>query len=56
MFVDSTVDKITLTYNYISKDEALKLCYKHIENYGAKELLIDYFQHYFQLKYLNHPS
>lgn len=42
MFVDSTVDKITLTYNYISKDEAIKLCYKHIENYGAKKLLIDY--------------
>lgn len=42
IFVDIIKDKIILTYDYISKEQAIKLCYKNIEHYGVKEMLIKY--------------
>ena len=42
IFVDKTLTKISLTYDYIDKNDATKLCYENIEYYGVKELLIDY--------------
>ncbi len=42
IFVNTTLDKISLTYDYINKNDAIKLCYENIEHYGVKELLIDY--------------
>ena len=42
IFVNTTLDKISLTYDYIDKHDAIKLCYENIEHYGVKELLIDY--------------
>ena len=42
IFVNTTLDKISLTYDYIDKNNAIKLCYENIEHYGVKELLIDY--------------
>ena len=42
IFVNTTLDKISLTYDYINKNEVIKLCYENIEHYGVKELLIDY--------------
>lgn len=42
IFVNATLDKISLTYDYINKNDAIKLCYENIEHYGVKELLIDY--------------
>lgn len=42
IFVNTTLDKISLTYDYINKNDAIKLCYENIEHYGVKELLINY--------------
>ena len=42
IFVSQTLDKISLTYDYIDKDEAIKMCYESIEHYGVNELLIKY--------------
>ena len=42
IFTNTTLDKISLTYDYINKNDAIKLCYENIEHYGVKELLIDY--------------
>lgn len=42
IFVSQTLDKISLTYDYIDKNDAINLCYKSIEHYGVKELLIKY--------------
>ena len=42
IFVDQTLDKISLTYDYIYKNDAIKMCYENIEHYGVKELLIKY--------------
>ena len=42
IFVNTTLDKISLTYDYIDKHDAIKLCYENIEYYGVKEILIDY--------------
>lgn len=42
IFVNTTLDKISLTYDYIDKHDAIKLCYENIEHYRVKELLIDY--------------
>lgn len=42
IFVNAVLDKIELTYEYISKTEAINLCYKNIDKYGVKDLLIDY--------------
>lgn len=42
IFVSQILDKISLTYEFIDKDAAIKLCYENIEHYGVKELLIKY--------------
>ena len=42
IFVSQTLDKISLTYDFIAKDNAIKMCYKNIQEYGVKELLIKY--------------
>ena len=42
IFVSQTLDKISLTYDFIDKDDAIKMCYQSIEHYGVKELLIKY--------------
>ena len=42
IFVDQTLDKISITYDFISKNNAIKMCYENIEHYGVKELLIKY--------------
>ena len=42
IFVNTTLDKISLTYDYINKNDAIKLCYENIKYYGVKELLINY--------------
>ncbi len=42
IFVNIILDRISLTYDYIDKDIAIKLCYENIEHYGVKELLIKY--------------
>ena len=42
IFVSQTLDKISLTYDFIDKDDAIKMCYESIEHYGVKELLIKY--------------
>lgn len=42
IFVSQTLDKISLTYDFISKGDAIKMCYESIEHYGVKELLIKY--------------
>lgn len=42
IFVDTILDKISITYDYIDKDSAIKLCYKNINHYGVEELLIGY--------------
>ena len=35
-------DKVLLVYDYIDKDEAIKICYQNINVYGVKEQLIEY--------------
>ena len=42
IFVNQTLEKISLTYDFISKDKAIKMCYESIEYYGVKKLLINY--------------
>ncbi len=42
IFVNRTLDKISLTYDFIDKDDAIKMCYESIEHYEVKELLIKY--------------
>ena len=42
IFVDQTLEKISLTYDFISKDNAIKMCYENIEHYGVNELLFKY--------------
>ena len=42
IFVSQILDKISLTYDFIDKDDAIKMCYESIEHYGVKELLIKY--------------
>lgn len=42
IFVNPTLDKISLTYDFIDKDKAIKMCYESINHYGVKELLIKY--------------
>lgn len=42
IFVSQTLDKISLTYDFIDKNDAIKMCYESIEHYGVKELLIKY--------------
>lgn len=42
IFVNTTLDKISLTYDYINKNDAIKICYENINHYGVKELLIKY--------------
>lgn len=42
IFVSQILDKISLTYDFIDKDDAIKMCYENIEHYGVKELLIKY--------------
>ena len=42
IFVDQTLDKISLTYDFIDKDNAIKMCYESINHYGVRELLIKY--------------
>ena len=42
IFVSQTLDKISLTYDFIDKDKAIKMCYESINHYGVKELLIKY--------------
>ena len=42
IFVDQILDKISITYDFIGKDNAIKMCYENIEHYGVKELLVKY--------------
>lgn len=42
IFVSQVLDKIALTYDYIDKSAAIKLCYKNIGYYGVEDLLIEY--------------
>lgn len=42
IFVNRTLDIISLTYDFINKDDAIKMCYENINYYGVKELLIQY--------------
>lgn len=42
IFVSQILDKISLTYDFIDKNDAIKMCYENIEHYGVKELLIKY--------------
>ncbi len=42
IFVSVLVDKIELTYNFIDKKTAIKMCYDNIDNYHIKELLLKY--------------
>ena len=42
MFVNKVIDKISLTYDFIDKDSAIKMCYENMDTYGVKELLIRY--------------
>lgn len=42
MFVNKVIDKISLTYDFIDKDSAIKMCYENMNTYGVKELLIRY--------------
>ncbi len=42
IFINKILDEIYLTYDYIDKDEAIKLCYQNINEYGVKEQLIEY--------------
>ncbi len=42
IFINQILDKIILVHDYISKDEAIKICYQNINDYGAKEQLIEY--------------
>ena len=45
IFVNQTLDKISLTYDFINKDAAIKMCYENIEHCDVKELLIKYLKH-----------
>lgn len=42
IFVNQTLDKISLIYEFINKDDAIKMCYKQKTEYGVGELLIKY--------------
>ena len=42
IFVSQTLDKISLTYDFIDKEKAIKMCYESISHYEVKELLIKY--------------
>ena len=42
IFVNPITNKIEITYDYISKDDAIDMCYKYINDYGVEELLIKY--------------
>ena len=42
IFISQTLDKISLTYDFIDKNDAIKMCYENIDYYGVKELLIKY--------------
>lgn len=42
IFINQTLDKICLTYDFIDKDDAIKMCYDSIDYYGVKDLLIKY--------------
>ena len=42
IFVNQISDKISLTYDFIDKDEAINMCYENIEQFVVKELLIEY--------------
>ena len=42
IFINSILDKVLLVYDYIDKDEAIKICYQNINVYGVKEQLIEY--------------
>lgn len=42
IFVNQTLDKITITYDFIDKESAIKMCYTSMDCYGVKELLIKY--------------
>lgn len=42
IFVNQITDMITLTYDFINTNEAIKMCYKYIDFFGVKELLIKY--------------
>ena len=42
IFVDQTLDKISLSYDFIDKNDAIKMCYENIGHYEVKELLIKY--------------
>lgn len=41
-FVDYTQDKIVLTYDFIDKEKAIKMCYEDINSFGVMDLLIKY--------------
>lgn len=42
IFTRATLDKITLVHDYIDTNEAIDLCYQNINEYWAKEQLIEY--------------
>ena len=42
IFINPILDKILLVHDYIDKDEAIKICYQNINEYGVKEKLIEY--------------
>lgn len=44
IFVSQILDKISLTYDYVNKEEAIKTCYKYIDYPGVKKLLIKYLE------------
>ena len=36
IFVSQILDKISLTYDFIDKNDAIKMCYESIEHCGVK--------------------
>ena len=42
IFINKVLDAISLIYDYIDKNEAIKRCYENINIYGVKDLLINY--------------
>ena len=41
-FINRVLDKISLVYDYIDKEEAIQMCYQNIGEHGVKDLLIQY--------------
>ena len=42
IFINKILDIISLTYDFIDKEEAIQLCYQNLDEFGVSERLTDY--------------